>query len=123
MKMRHFARVVLFATVAAASCGPERAATFDVERIKAEYCEKTAACAEDPDVDFDFCMQTLDEIGVYEGGWYDEVGCLDEEARFLECLTGMTCEDLRGVEFTNEGGPCYAEWHGGFAAGCPLMSG
>ena len=120
---RLFRRLALCTVVAASSCGPERAPIMDVERIKKAYCEKTVACANDPDVDFDFCMQRLDAYGIAKGEAYDEYGCLDEEAEFLECLTEMTCEDLFWTRYSVEGGPCYDKMQAVYDAGCPPETG
>ncbi len=105
------------------SCGPEREPIVDIESVKEAYCEKTVACTDDPEVDFAFCMKRLEEYGVEHGGYYDEHGCLDEQAEFLECLTGMTCEDLYWTRYSDVGGPCYDKLEAVYDADCDAVTG
>ena len=115
--------MVLWAVVAGASCGPQREPVVDLEQVKVEYCERAVECLDDPEVNVDLCMRSLGEYGVEQGGYYDEQGCLDEEAEFLECLTGMTCDDLYWSRYTSDGGPCNAEWYAVLEAGCDPIAG
>ena len=114
---------VLLVVGAVASCGPRRAPVVDIDRIKAQYCERAVQCIDDPDVDFELCMQRLDEYGIEHGGYYDEQGCLDEETAFLECLTGLACDDLYWARYSLEDGPCNPEWYAVLEAGCDPVEG
>ena len=123
MTRRFLESVLVVCCLGLVSCGPEPGTTRDIEPIKATYCEMAAGCIEDPDFDVAFCMQRLHDLGIYEGGWYDENGCLDLEADFLECLSGVTCEEYVGVDFTEPGGACNAEAQTMIEAGCPPGTG
>ena len=118
IRYRSYRIVLLLIVGSMLSCGPRRATVLDVDRIKQEYCEMAVSCVGEPGFDVELCIQRLDEYGIERGGYYDEQGCLDEELGFLECLTGMACEDYYGVEFTKEGGPCYPEMEAVYDADC-----
>ncbi len=105
------------------SCGPKIKTSADIERIKKEYCETAARCSEDPEVDVMYCVERLDELGVRDGGWYDDSGCLESEGEYLSCLAELTCDDfLQGVD-SEQGGQCNAELMAMYEQGCPPGTG
>ena len=112
-------RTLLVSFVAALlSCGPEAEARADRDEVVRAFCEKVMPCREDQGVSTESCLQSFDQLGVDDGGWYDEQGCLDEELAAVDCLSREPCEEIESSLAGDPGPACKDEWDSLKATGC-----
>ena len=119
MRGSHAILAVLLAS-STTVCGPKARIGRDPEATVLAYCEVVVPCrqAEDPELDVQWCLEYFRDLGVREGGWYDENGCLDSELEWLACLTQQSCEDQLRVVQGDRAAPCWDLREGVYADGC-----
>ena len=121
--MRHQASGLLckLTILVVLSCGPEPEERLDRDAIVEAYCEKLDGCGGELDyVTKEDCMEYYDWQGVDYGARYDDLGCLQEELRYLQCVKELSCDEIPSAGIS-EDDPCFEESNAVIKAGCPPL--